>query len=102
MITDKKTLQEYLAYEKTFYLSEKIFHVFRQWIMRSPNYLIWHYQKILRICEYHYNVGHRIRYAYFRRRKNIEGARLGIYINHNSFEKGLHIYHYGSIIAGHR
>lgn len=98
MINDKKTLWEYLNYEKPFYYTGNFLQTIRLFIMQSPNYLIWRYQKFLRISEYHYNKKHKLRYAYFKRRKNIEGARLGIYIHHNSVGKGLRIYHYGSII----
>lgn len=66
--------------------------------MHHQNYLIWHYVKMLRKSEYYYNTGHKFLYALYRRQKNIEGARLGIYINHNCVDKGLLIYHYGSII----
>lgn len=98
MINNKNTLREYLKYEKNLYFTGSILQTLRLCLMRSPNYLIWHFQKNLRLSEYHYNCGHKFRYAYFKRRKNIEGMKLGIYINHNSIEKGLHIYHYGSII----
>lgn len=98
MIDTKKALHEYLKYEKKFYYTGGFLQTIRLYLMQSPNYLIWRYQKYLRISEYHYNCKHKVRYAYFKRLKNIEGARLGIYINHNSVGKGLRIYHYGSII----
>lgn len=98
MINTKKTLREYLKHEKKFYYSGNLLQAIRLYLVQSPNYLIWRYQKFLRISEYHFNARHQLRYAYFKRRKNIEGARLGIYINHNCIEKGLRIYHYGSII----
>lgn len=98
MINSRSTLNEYLNCEKRFYLPDSPISLLRMHLLRSPEYQIWHYQKYLRLSEYHFNTGHRLRYAWCRRRKNIEGARLGIYINHNSVGKGLHIYHYGSII----
>lgn len=98
MINNRHTLNEYLNCEKQYYLPENLFSILRMRLLCAPEYQIWHYQKCLRLSEYHFNTGHRLRYAYYRRRKNIEGARLGIYINHNSVGKGLHIYHYGSIV----
>lgn len=98
MINTKKTLREYLNYEKKFYFTGNFIQSIRLYLVQSPNYLIWRYQKFLRISEYHFNTKHKLRYVYFKRLKNIQGARLGIYINHNCIEKGLRIYHYGSII----
>lgn len=98
MIDNKSTLNEYLSCEKKYYLPEDFLSILRMRLLCSPDYQIWHYQKCLRLSEYHFNTGHKLRYAYYRRKKNVEGARLGIYINHNSVGKGLHIYHYGSII----
>lgn len=98
MIKTKSALHEYLTYEKKLYLPDGFFSILRMRLSHSPNYLIWHYQRNLRLCEYHFNTGHKIRCAWFRRRKNKEGARLGIDISPNCVEKGLHIYHYGSII----
>lgn len=61
--------------------------------------LMLYYVKMLRMTEYQCNSNHRFRYFLYQRRKNIEGAKLGISIFHNTIDKGLRIYHYGAIIV---
>ena len=64
----------------------------------DSEYLLWQYQKYLRLTEFHYNANHKIRYYIAQRVKNKMGSRLGISIFHNSVDKGLRIYHYGNIV----
>lgn len=68
----------------------------RKKILREHEFYIYKYQKLLRKEEQSNNLFLK---AFFRRRKNILGAKLGIYIPENVFEKELHIWHYGSIIV---
>lgn len=98
MITTKSELKETLKYERALYIDGGIIRELKLRLLKDSEYLIWHYQKMLRMTEYYYNRNNKIRYYIFQRRKNIEGARLGISIFHNCIEKGLRIYHYGNIV----
>lgn len=99
MIQTKRELFEFLTYERKAYIKGGFLETCKLRLGKNPVYLIWHYQKLLRLTEYYYNTGKRVRYFFHRRRKNKAGAELGIQIEHNVFDKGLIIYHYGSIIV---
>ena len=99
MIQTQKELFEFLTYEKQAYIKGGFLETCKLRLGKNPVYLIWHYQKLLRLTEYYYNTGKRVRYFFYKRRKNKAGAGLGIQIEHNVFDKGLIIYHYGSIIV---
>lgn len=99
MIRSKATLKEYYRAEKPLYINGGIMTTIKLWLLQDSNYLLWHYVKMLRKTEYYYNTGNKLLYWLYQRKKNIEGARLGISIFHNCIGKGLQIYHYGSIIV---
>lgn len=99
MIDSIPSLRDYLSYERKLYINGGKLTELKLWFLQDSEFLLWHYVKMLRYTEYHYNTGHRIRYCFYQRRKNIEGARLGISIYHNSIDIGLRLYHYGSIIV---
>ena len=98
MIKNRSDLQDYLKTEKPLYIDGGVGKTVKLWLLQDSSYLLWHYVKMLRMTEYYYNVNNRLLYWVFQRRKNKEGARLGISIFHNSVGKGLLLYHYGSII----
>ncbi len=83
-----------LQFEKTLYFPSKKDYLI-SWITHEDNYLIWKYIVYLRREEAsRTKLG-----AYFwRRRKNDLGSRLGLQIYAGTCGKGLHIWHYGSII----
>lgn len=83
-----------LAYEKKLYFRGTKEYL-TSWITQEDNYLIWKYISYLRREEAAKNkVG-----AYFwRRKKNRLGSRLGLQIYANTCARGLHIWHYGSVI----
>lgn len=99
MIDSREKLSEFLEYERSLYIKGGIIREFKLKLLHDSEYLLWHYVKMLRYTEYHYNVGNRFRYFLYQRRKNIEGAKLGLSLFHNCFDKGLRLYHYGSIIV---
>ena len=99
MINSKSELIDYLKYERTLYITGGILTEIKLWLLSDSDYLLWHYIKMLRLTEYHYNCGHRVRYLLYQRRKNVEGVKLGISIWHNTIDKGLKIDHYGTIIV---
>lgn len=98
MINSKSDLHDFLTYEKDLYINGGFVTKIKLKFLHDSEYLIWHYVKMLRMTEYHLNTGHKIRYWFYQRRKNIEGRKLGISIYQNCIDKGLRIYHYGSII----
>lgn len=65
-------------------------------LLKEHEYYIYKYQKCLRLEEISNN---KFLKYFYRRKKNILGAKLGIYISKNVFAEGLHIWHYGNIIV---
>lgn len=83
-----------LAYEKKLYFRDKKDY----WISRithEDHYLIWNYIRFLRREE---AAGNKLTAYFWRRRKNNLGARLGLQIYAGTCGRGLHIWHYGSVI----
>lgn len=99
MILSKTDLREYLSYERPLYIEGGWAQTVKLWLLQDSNYLLWNYVKLLRYTEYYYNTNWKLMYWWCQRKKNKSGARLGISIYHNCIEKGLHIFHYGSIIV---
>lgn len=93
-ITDKKTLNEWLAYERKFYPCSSLQRFFKI----GEGALLWHHQVLLRKTEYHLNVHHKVRYLvykFFLRRTQL---RYAIHIPLNCCDKGLHIVHIGPVL----
>ena len=104
MIFTRKELKHFLRVEHEIYLPKRRR---LEWILTSDNhYKIWQYVRLLRYTEYHYNNRknfiHKLLYAFYRRRKNILGRKLGIEMWENTFACGLRIEHCGNlVINGH-
>ena len=83
-----------LAYEKKLYFTGKKDYLTAM-VTHEDNYLIWKYMTFLRREE-----AARSKFtAYFwRRKKNNLGSRLGLQIYAGTCARGLHIWHYGSVI----
>ena len=83
-----------LAYEKKLYFTGKKDYLTAM-VTHEDNYLIWKYMTFLRREE-----AARGKFtAYFwRRKKNNLGSRLGLQIYAGTCARGLHIWHYGSVI----
>ena len=83
-----------LAYEKKLYFTGKKDYLTAM-VTHEDNYLIWKYMTFLRREE-----ATRSKFtAYFwRRKKNNLGSRLGLQIYAGTCARGLHIWHYGSVI----
>lgn len=103
MIKTKHDLHEWLDYERKLYfpnMTKK--EIAKRYIQSSEEICIWRYQKALRKTEYFYNNKNGLNtllYLYYLRKKNKLGVKLGIFIWSNCIEKGLLIYHAGSIIV---
>ena len=60
MINSKEKLTEYLNYERSLYIYGGKLNEIKLWLLKDSDYLLWHYIKMLRMTEYHYNLGHRL------------------------------------------
>lgn len=60
---------------------------------------IWKYEIILRKCEYHKNLNHKIFYIYYKLKLLRLGEKLNLKFEPNVFGPGLSIAHYGTIVV---
>lgn len=101
MIINKKQLDECIKIEREIYLP-KACRTERA-LEAENQYKIYIFLKLLRKTEYHYNRKekglHKLFYAYYKRRKNILGRKLGIEMWENTFDSGLRIEHCGNIVV---
>lgn len=100
MIKTKSDLHEWLKHEKKYYLGEV--NGIKQLHFGQSN-KIWKFIKCLRHYEYHHNnrggIYHIIAEFIWKYRKDSLGGQLGYEIGPNVFDKGLHIYHSGTLIV---
>ena len=102
-IQTKDQLKRILKLEKDIYLEKgwgmaKLMKI----VTKDVSLSIYQYVCLLRKTEYHHNqkgLGHKLLYAWYRRRKNKLGTKLGFEIWDNTFEEGLTIYHAGDIVV---
>lgn len=96
MIRTREDLNDWLREEKKLY-PMNWFDI----ITRNQICYCWKYVKLLRYCEYYRNSGKIYLMPFFfitRVRKNILGKSIGLEIGENCCDKGLQIYHVGSIV----
>jgi len=98
MIQSRKELREWLSYEKGKYGELNRGGVLRH-LAHTEAAVIWSFQRRLRITEYHYNTGHRIRYIFHTILLNRKRNQYGLHIAVNVFDKGLKIMHLGSVLT---
>ena len=103
---DNGTLsKEFLIYEKNKYFKNNL-DFLKCFIKREKTYMIWNYQKLLRIQEYYYNKRKEklncLPWILISRKKNKRGLNLGIEIPENTCDKGLFIWHSGFIVINAR
>ncbi|WP_417940017.1 serine O-acetyltransferase [Flavobacterium sp. RS13.1] len=94
------TYSEYIQKDKEqypFLFSKKEW--LKKLLFREHEYIIWKYIKLLRKEEYYHAKGNMLFSAYYRRRKNLLGERLGFTIPKNVFGEGLLIWHYGNVVV---
>jgi hypothetical protein len=104
-----ENLKDIISYEKKIYCDYMFSSTYRYWISflkKEPTRRIWQYQKVLRKCEYYHHIKeekggliNNLFYLYYIIRLNSLGEKLGIEIGIHAFDKGLLIYHYGSIVV---
>lgn len=91
---------EYIIADKSkFKFLQTFKQTLRVWIFREHEWTIWRYQKYLRKEEYYFINKNYFLSAYYRRKKNILGEKLGFTIHKFVFGSGLHIWHYGNIVV---
>lgn len=83
-----------LVYEKKLYFTGKKDYLTAM-VTHEDNYLIWKYMTFLRREE---AARSKLTAYFWRRRKNNLGSRLGLQIYAGTCARGLHIWHYGSVI----
>ena len=98
-ISSRKLLKETLAYEFSLYFPKRKDYI-RSFILRERDFYIWKYQKTLRHLEYakekmnsSNSLLFKILFAYYSRKTNVLGAKLGIDTWCNVFDRGLIIHH---------
>lgn len=83
-----------LAYERKLYFQDTKNYLTAM-VTHEDNYLIWKYMTYLRREEAAKN---KLTAYFWRRKKNNLGSRLGLQIYAGTCARGLHIWHYGSVI----
>lgn len=99
MIKTYRDLMDVIRYEKPLYPNS-----IQDYLIANQRTYNWKYVKLLRWSEYFYNNKNTnlfwsIGYVFVCRRKNTLGAKLGIQIWENNFDKGLTIHHNGNIVV---
>ena len=87
-------MNDVLAYEKKLYFTGKKDYLTAM-VTHEDNYLIWKYMTFLRREE---AARSKLTAYFWRRKKNNLGSRLGLQIYAGTCARGLHIWHYGSVI----
>lgn len=103
MIENREDYIDFIKTEKALYYTDKsTFRIFCEKITKESCMQIWNFQKWLRRAEYYHNTRknpiHAVWFIFCMRMKNYYGTKLGISITLNTFDKGLKIDHYGSIV----
>lgn len=104
MIQSKDDFYKYIQADNSYYMPNNMKEKMIGRFARYSSYALRKYLFYLRKQEYHINTanGNRVKGLlglYYESKKNHLGNCLGIEIGPNSFEKGLQIYHIGSIIV---
>lgn len=98
-INDKKTLLDWLSYEKNLYHVKNVFlnHLLATFRL-SERAILFHHQYLLRKTEYYKNTNKRIKYLYFYLKLIRVQNKYALHIPLNCCGKGLKIMHLGPIL----
>jgi serine O-acetyltransferase len=102
MISTREQFRDVIGAERPFYVGTWAKDRFVRVVTHDVSLSIYRFVYLLRKPELHHNrpgALSKLRYAWYRRRKNKLGERLGIEIWDNSFDVGLSIYHAGNIVV---
>lgn len=97
-ICSRSELKKWLKIEKKLYIGDGLTNYVKKQLLYDHDYAIWKFVRALRICEYHCNTNHKLRYVLWQNYKNHIGQGLGITAWHNTIGIGVRIWHYGSVI----
>ncbi len=106
MIKSKRDYQEFLEADRIALFKDN--SLGSKWLDFFKYDKIWHFQRLLRKCEFYKNVGkeysilHKIYYFYLKRKFMKISMKMGFSIPENVFDKGLAIVHYGTIVVNPR
>lgn len=92
-----RKVNQIIKYEKKMYLPKG---ALIPWLVQSKNYVIFRWQRHLRLEEYYSEANNFIGkfcFAYHKRMKNILGQKLGFDVPAHVFGEGLYIHHVGTI-----
>lgn len=98
MIENIEQLNEILLKEKQLHLGS---NSFKNMINAAEGWFTYQFLSALRKCEYHRGQSgfiHKLMYLFYLRRKNVLGAKYGIYAWPGSIGGGVYISHLGSIL----
>ena len=99
-IKSRKDLKAWLKYEKKKYkIVNGLISFICAVLFLSEKHILWRIQKRLRICEYHLNCGHKLRYKMNLAKYHSRAFRVGVNIPPNTCGKGLRIVHVGSVLV---
>ena len=94
----KYSIKEVLNRELHEYFSSRKEYLLRLF-MRAEKAMIYKFQRYLRLSEYARFKKRKIQYAYYLRKKNLWGSKLGFSIHCGTFDIGLRIAHFGQIVV---
>ena len=98
-IKSKKDLNEWLDYERKKYkIGNSLASFISAILFLSEKHILWRIQRRLRICEYHLNCRHKLRYKINIAIYHSNAFRAGINIPPNTCGKGLKIVHLGNVL----
>ena len=98
IIKNKDELNDWLDYERERYGIDKSFSEHLKYLFGAEKYVIWEFQQRLRITEYYFNSGKKIRYLFSAAKLNRLRNKYSLKIGLNICGKGLKIMHLGSIL----
>lgn len=102
MISTREQLRGVLDHERALYEGATARDHLERIITHDISLRVYRFVSLLRKTEFHHNRSgflSKLCYAWYRRRKNMLGERLGIEIWDNTFDAGLRIYHAGNIVV---
>ena len=99
---NKQELKDWLDYERKRYGIDKGVSEHLKYLFGTEKYVIWHFQHRLRITEYYYNSGQRIRYLFSTAILNRLRNKYSLNIGLNTCGRGLKVMHLGPILTNER
>lgn len=97
MISSKRELNEWLEYEFNRY------HIPKNWrlyaFLGKESCILWKYQRLMRITEFHTNAGHKLLSIICQSRLFRLGNKYSMHIGINTCGKGLFLHHLGPVLV---